>query len=69
MKTLLSQEMIRRGVMMPWLGTCQAHGDAELAQTLEALDGALKVYAAALENGVEKYKDDHVIKPVFRTFN
>lgn len=69
MKTLLSQEMIRRGVMMPWLGTCQAHGDTELQMTLDALDGALKVYAAALENGVENYKDDHVLKPVFRTHN
>jgi glutamate-1-semialdehyde 2,1-aminomutase len=69
LRTLLSQEMIRRGVMMPWLGTCQAHGDTDLQMTLEALDGALKVYAAALNEGVERYKDDHVIKPVFRTHN
>lgn len=69
LKTLLSQEMIRRGVMMPWLGTCQAHGETELAMTLDALDGTLKVYTSALEHGVENYKDDHVIKPVFRTHN
>lgn len=69
LRTLLSQEMIRRGVMMPWLGTCQAHGETELQMTLEALDGALKVYAAALNEGVDRYKDDHVIKPVFRTHN
>lgn len=69
MRTLLSQEMIARGVMMPWLGTCQAHGETELQMTLEALDGALKVYAAALEEGLDRYKDDHVIKPVFRTHN
>lgn len=69
LRTLLSQEMIKRGVMMPWLGTCQAHGPEELQVTLDALDGALKVYAAALRDGVERYKDDHVIKPVFRTHN
>jgi glutamate-1-semialdehyde 2,1-aminomutase len=61
--------MIRRGVMMPWLGTCQAHGETELQMTLDALDGALKVYAAALNDARGKYKDDHVNKPVFRTHN
>lgn len=69
LRTLLSQEMIRRGVMMPWLSTCQAHGETELQMTLEALDGALGVYAAALNDDLGKYKDDHVIKPVFRTHN
>jgi glutamate-1-semialdehyde 2,1-aminomutase len=69
MRTLLAQEMIRRGVMMPWLSTSQAHGETELQMTFEALDGALKIYAAALNEGVDRYKDDHVLKPVFRTHN
>lgn len=69
MRTLFSQEMIKRGVMMPWLAISQAHGDAELAQTVEAFEGTLAVYARALEDGVEAHLDGPAVKPVFRTHN
>jgi len=69
LRTLFSQEMLRAGVMMPWLALSYRHGDAELAATEQALDHALSVYRQALDQGVDKYLEGPVIKPVFRTHN
>ncbi len=69
MRTLLSQEMLRRGVMMPWLAFAQAHGDAELAITIDALDGAMAVYKQALDTGVDGLLEGPAVKPVFRSHN
>jgi glutamate-1-semialdehyde 2,1-aminomutase len=69
MRTLFLQEMLRRGVMMPWIAVSQAHGETELDLTSEALDGALGVYRRALEEGVERHLIGPVVKPVFRTRN
>ena len=68
-RTLWSQEMIKEGVLMPWVALSLAHGDAELDQTLSAARKALKVYAAALQDGVEKHLVGAAIKPVFRKTN
>jgi glutamate-1-semialdehyde 2,1-aminomutase len=69
MRTLFAQEMLKRGVMMPWLAISQAHGDTELSMTLEAFDGALAVYRQALDAGVETRLNGPSIKPVFRSHN
>jgi glutamate-1-semialdehyde 2,1-aminomutase len=69
LRTLFSQEMIRNGVLMPWIALSYRHGEAELAKTEEAVDKALSVYRKALEDGVEKYLQGPAIKPVFRTHN
>lgn len=69
LRTLFSQEMIRRGVLMPWVAVSLAHGDAELATTLDAAAGALAVYRRALDEGVERYLEGPVIRPVFRKHN
>ncbi len=69
MRTLLAQELLKRGVMMPWISFSQAHGDTELAITMEALDGALGVFKQALDGGVERFLEGPAIKPVFRTHN
>ncbi len=69
MRTLLSQELLKRGVMMPWVAISQSHGTAELQFTLEALDGALGVYSQALDGGVEAFLNGSAIRPVFRTHN
>jgi glutamate-1-semialdehyde 2,1-aminomutase len=61
--------MIRNGVLMPWIAPSFAHGDTELQRTLEAARKALAVYAQALEQGVERFLQGPVIKPVFRRFN
>lgn len=69
MRTLLSQELLKRGVIMPWVAISQSHGPAELQLTLEALDGALGVYAQAMDGGVEKFLLGPAIRPVFRSHN
>ncbi len=69
LRTLFSQEMIRNGVLMPWIALSWRHGDAELAATAAAADAAFAVYRKALEDGPEKYIEGHVIKPVFRKHN
>lgn len=69
LRTLLAQELLKRGVMMPWIAISQSHGASELEQTLEALDGALSVYVQALDGGVENFLQGPAIRPVFRTHN
>lgn len=69
LRTLLAQELLKRGVMMPCIAVSQAHGDTELAITLDALDGALGVYAQALDKGVEGLLQGPAARPVFRTHN
>ncbi len=54
--TLFYQEMIKQGVMMPWIAFSHAHGNKELKATANAVENAL-ASNAALE-GTE-------IKPVF----
>ncbi|MFJ9450905.1 glutamate-1-semialdehyde 2,1-aminomutase [Herbaspirillum sp. NPDC101397] len=69
LRTLFSQEMIKNGVLMPWIALSYRHGETELKLTEQALDKTLPVYRRALEEGVEKYLVGPAIKPVFRKFN
>lgn len=69
LRTLFAQEMIRNGVLMPWIALSYRHGDAELALTERAIDQAFAVYRRALAEGVDKYLEGPVMKPVFRKFN
>jgi len=68
-RTLFSQEMIRQGVLMPWIGVSLAHTNEELDMTIEAARQAFQVYAKALSDGVENYLEGQPVKPVFRKFN
>ena len=68
-RTLFGQELIRNGVLMPWIAVSQSHGDAELAATLDAARKAFAVYAKALSDGVGRYLEGPAMKPVFRKFN
>ena len=54
-RTLLLQETTLRGVLMPSLVVSYSHDDAAIDQTVEAIDGALSVYAKALVDGPERY--------------
>ncbi|MCX6235974.1 MAG: glutamate-1-semialdehyde 2,1-aminomutase, partial [Bacteroidia bacterium] len=69
LRTLFSQEMIKHGVLMPWIAFSYSHGEPELQQTLEATHKALNMFKLALEDGYEKYLQGKVVKPVFRQFN
>jgi glutamate-1-semialdehyde 2,1-aminomutase len=68
-RTLFSQEMLRRGVLIPWIAISLAHGEAELQTTLAAASESLRVYKRALEDGMENYLQGPVIRPVFRRYN
>lgn len=68
-RTLFSQEMIRNGVLMPWIAVSLAHGNAELEMTLTAADKALEIYRKALAEGIDKYLQGPTVKPVFRKYN
>ena len=69
LRTLFSQEMIKNGVMMPWIALSFAHGEKELTLTKSALGKTFEVYKKAVDEGYEKYLVGDVIKPVFRKFN
>ncbi len=69
LRTLFAQEMLRNGVMMPWIAVSFAHGETELDLTLSAADRALSIYAEALDRGVGQYLVGDAIKPVFRRYN
>jgi glutamate-1-semialdehyde 2,1-aminomutase len=62
-RTLFLQETIKRGVIMPSLVVSYSHSDEDVDRTIDAVDGALSVYARALEEGVDKY----LIGPPSRT--
>lgn len=68
-RTLFSQEMVKNGVLMPWISVSYSHGDTELDFTFKALDSAMSTYKSALQNGVSEYLIGHSIKPVFRQKN
>ncbi|MGZ4090241.1 MAG: glutamate-1-semialdehyde 2,1-aminomutase [Bacteroidia bacterium] len=68
-RTLFSQEMIRNGVLMPYIAISYAHQQTELEVTLKAAKKAIAVYKNALEKGIEKYLQSNIIKPVFRQYN
>ena len=69
MRTLFAQEMLRDGIMMPWIAVSQAHGETELDLTLAAAERALSIYAEALDRGPGQYLQGDAVKPVFRRYN
>jgi glutamate-1-semialdehyde 2,1-aminomutase len=68
-RALFMQEMLKRGVLAPSLIVSYSHKDADIDQTLAAINGALSVYCRALEDGYEKYLVGQPVKPVYRRFN
>ena len=68
-RTLFAQEMIRNGILMPWIAISQSHGDTELDLTLRAADKSLRVVKQALESDIDQFLLGPSIKPVFRAHN
>jgi glutamate-1-semialdehyde 2,1-aminomutase len=64
-RTLFLQETIRRGVIMPSLVVSYSHRDEDVDRTIDAIDGALGVYARALADGVDKYLVGRASRVVF----
>ena len=69
LKTLFMQEMIKAGILMPYIVPSFAHTPSDVDRTIDAARGAFKTYAKALNDGWEKYLEGEPVKPVFRTFN
>ena len=69
LRTLFAQEMVKGGVLIPYIAISFSHKDAELDKTLSVAREALKVYSKALNDGVQPYLKSKVIKPVFRKYN
>jgi len=68
-RTLFNQEMIRHGVLMPWISPSLAHGNSALDETLVALRESLFIYREALDVGYEDYLEGPEILPIFRKNN
>lgn len=69
LRTLLLQEMVERGILIPYIAVSLAHTEAEIDQAIDALGDSLAVYARALDDGVERYLRGPAVKPVFRRYN
>ena len=69
MRTLLLQETIRRGILMPSLVVSYTHTDTDIDKTIDALDGALGVYRKALDGRPHDYLNGRPSEPVMRAFN
>lgn len=68
-RTLFCQELIKDGILMPYIAVCYEHSDTDIERTLIATKRALTIYRQALESGVDQYLEGRAIKPVFRKYN
>jgi glutamate-1-semialdehyde 2,1-aminomutase len=68
-RTLVLQETLKRGILMPSLIVSYSHSDEDIDRTVEALHGALKVYRRALDGGIEHFLEGRPVQPVFRPRN
>lgn len=69
LRTLFAQEMIRNGILIPWIALSYAHREKELEMTQIALEKTFEVYKKGVETGYEKFLHGDIIKPVFRKYN
>ncbi len=63
-RALFLQELIRRGVLAPSFVVSYSHADADIDRTVEAIDGALAIYARALGDGVERHLEGRPTRTV-----
>jgi glutamate-1-semialdehyde 2,1-aminomutase len=69
LRTVLIQELMKRGILASSLVVSYSHTEADISRTVEAFHGALGVYRKALDEGVDKYLEGRPVKPVNRRFN
>lgn len=68
-RTLFLQEMIKNGVLIPYISISYSHGPKELIHTVSAVKKSLKIYKLAINTDIDKYLEGRPIKPVFRKYN
>ncbi|MBO6726236.1 MAG: glutamate-1-semialdehyde 2,1-aminomutase [Rhizobiaceae bacterium] len=68
-RTLMLQETIKQGLIIPSLVVSYSHTDSDIEATLEAFDRALFVYRKAIDEGVGNHLVGRPSKSVYRRFN
>jgi len=68
-RTLFLQEMVRNGVLMPWIAPSLSHDDRHLRRTVNAIEQTLPVVARAMKFDDYSAVQGPAVKPVFRKFN
>jgi glutamate-1-semialdehyde 2,1-aminomutase len=68
-RALFLQELIRNGVIAPSFVVSFSHSKDHIERTIEAVDASLKIYSAALADGVDRFLVGPPVKPVYRKFN
>ena len=68
-RTVFLQEMVKSGILMPYIAIAYQHTEKEIDRTLEAAGKAMKIYSDALNGDVNRFIEGNVIKPVFRKYN
>lgn len=68
-RTLVLQETLKRGILMPSLVVSFSHSDEDVDRTVTAVGAALEVYRRALDGGIERFLEGRPVKPVFRERN
>jgi len=69
LRTLFNQEMIKRGILMPYIAPSFAHDDDAVSRTIAAAEESLVVCARSMVPGGPSLLDGPPTKPVFRKFN
>jgi glutamate-1-semialdehyde 2,1-aminomutase len=69
LRTLFLQEMIARGILIPYVSLSQSHTEAEISITLDAVRDFLPCYQAALDGELKRLLVGAPVKPVFRKYN
>ncbi len=68
-RTVFCQEMVKNGILMPYIAVAYEHTEKEIDITLDAARNAMKVYCNSLNGDVKDFIIGNVIKPVFRKYN
>lgn len=68
-RTLFLQEMIKNKILFPCICMSYAHQEEEFHRTLDAISKSLEIYKKALHQGIDRYLEGEIIKPVFRKYN
>jgi glutamate-1-semialdehyde 2,1-aminomutase len=68
--TAFHEEVIARGVLIPWISITYSHGDAELDRTFAALASGMRKVRRVLESSdVAASFVGEAVRPVFRPYN
>lgn len=69
LRTLFVQEMVKAGVLIPYIAPSFAHTDADVARTVDAARATMPTLVRALDIGWQRLLVGPPVKPVFREKN